>query len=772
MAKQLQYRGEFVSINGVVWRCEILRDAANPFSAVGDLDFPASEALVIEWPDTALEEPINGSAATLTLLSPSDRKYIDLYTVKPGAVRLDVYRNNVLYWSGTLDTEFYEEPYDRGQDYEVTLTFSDLGVLGRMPYDMSGVKTFRQIVDAGLAASKVNYASVDESLVSSKFPDDTAIGLSSLTIASENFYDEDGVAMSYLDAIRGILQPMALKIVQRAGKFYVYDLNGLAHSNAAATPVEWCSTGSQMGMSPVYNNIKITFSPYGKADVMSGDIDYTDVFGIAWTNLGSGIKYNGGSVPEGVTPPLQCCSYYPDYSDEHRAGGGWDYRLISFTIFLSTDAQKCKGLAAVGNSNYFFHVQPVLGGTEESGVVGGFYTGGHGPLSSAWPQRIGISPENHTQGSLAMRTKRVFLPKLTGQALEENYVHLSLDLLFDPRYNPYEGEGDDNEPDNSDYVKDNAHISLVPVSVVLYDEAGTALWHWSNKSLVENGHPGDSAKATAGSWVSGDAAFGDAWLAYYNQDNVDDKEGQIGWQTNRQSFGVPFKQNGKVSYRAESDDVYEWWMFDSFRKIPSGQFLPYPPEGGYLEVRVYNGVWTFELGDGFSLDLATSAFKNGNGYKKIRWQLYKTPQVSLAKMSLTLDDLTVDDIEYNGVLAPDAKDSLEIDTIVGSSAVANPAARGIMARASTGEMIGALSRNGVTDHPEQLLIGTLYSQYAERKIVLSGEVEQLVGGIALFSDARQPDGTKFIIRADSQDVITDTSEATLVELSEDKYEGQ
>ena len=121
MAMQLRYAGEFYAVEGTVWRCEILQEADSAFESVGKLVPSVTGApLVIEWPEHELEEPVCGSIATLVLNSPGDRTYEDLYTVQPGRIRLDVYREGVLYWSGTLDPETYEEPYEDGCNYDVT----------------------------------------------------------------------------------------------------------------------------------------------------------------------------------------------------------------------------------------------------------------------------------------------------------------------------------------------------------------------------------------------------------------------------------------------------------------------------------------------------------------------------------------------------------------------------------------------------------------------------------------------------------------------------
>ena len=75
----------------------------------------------------------------------------------------------------------------------------------------------------------------------------------------------------------------------------------------------------------------------------------------------------------------------------------------------------------------------------------------------------------------------------------------------------------------------------------------------------------------------------------------------------------------------------------------------------------------------------------------------------------------------------------------------------------------------MTDHPEKLLIATLYSQYATRHTALSGEVEICRSGLAPLTEANQP-GKIFMIKGETQNVIADTAEITIVEITPDEYE--
>ena len=99
----------------------------------------------------------------------------------------------------------------------MSLTFSDLGVLGRIPYDLSGRKTLRQILETALDRSQIRYASIDETYISTSFTNGTVLTLSGLSLPSENFYDEDGKPMDYKAVLEGILQPLGLRRSRKQG---------------------------------------------------------------------------------------------------------------------------------------------------------------------------------------------------------------------------------------------------------------------------------------------------------------------------------------------------------------------------------------------------------------------------------------------------------------------------------------------------------------------------------------------------------------------------
>ena len=751
--KYLRYMGQFVSRAGAVWRVEIMQEADTDFSSVGGLDFDV-EPLTIEWKREDKEKVICGSSATLRIISPGDRTYEDLYSIEVGRIRMDVYKDSVLYWSGTLDPEFYEEPYESARGYVVQLTFSDFGVLDRVKYDLTGIRTLREIVEYALNRTGIAHAGINTDYVStsvSRTGGTIAGGV--LSVRSENFIDEDGESATMEEVIEGILQPLALRIVQRAGVVYLYDINGLYTSGRAAEIV-WDGDSQTLGVDKVANNVTVSFSPYSSAKLQTGDIKYGGKYDIEHTNLTSS---SVGSAEYG-----DYYSYYPDYSDEHRQGSNWDYNLIDFTIFTH---QKGGGLQSIGSSCKYFHILPVTGGAAEcSGVAYAFRTGGHGGINTGWPKwkvNNGV-PRASLSGATGeiLTTNRVFIPKLDATAAKNYKVRLVEEILIDARYNPFSGSTNGNDDGNDGVLKVCSGFVFIPAKVTLYDSDGKALYHYSNREAAAGatkGHLGYSK----GKWVAGADPGGDCWLEYYNPNDLGEDAGVRGWHGNRHCIGRPDGRGGRM--KAE--------IYDSFKKMADGEYMPYPPVAGYLEIKVQSGLFGYDYGqkaDNCEFGSNVSQWDRKGIYGLLRWCLYKAPKVDVVNNNLVFNDAELEDVEYSGYVNKSAKEEISIDTICGTSTAVCPTAKGIYCLTATGQQIQKLARAGREDHPEKLLIGTIYSQYAGRKITLSGEA-QINDGLHYYTEANQGD-KRFMLMEDAQNIITDCTDAEYCEIRPDEYD--
>ena len=757
--KYLRYMGEFLSVSGVVWRAEILQEADAAFETVGSLEFDADQPLVIEWGNKSKEEVICGATATLKIISPGDRTYEDLYSIDVGRVRLDVYRNNALYWSGCIDTEFYEEPYEQLNGYTVSLSFTDLGVLDRLKYDLANMQTLYDVVSYCIGRCGINCGGIDDSLISTSLtPSGRALSLTDIKVRSDNFYDEDGDAETLKKVIEGILQPLALRMIQRAGKVYIYDINGL-YTKAAKKQIVWDGSSQTLGVDVVYNNAKITWSTYAQSGNLSPDSCWPESIETP-PNVASMNNTSGGS--------MNGAKYFSFHYENKDLTKWFDAQDYGFTIWL---AEQGNNAELINNSVRYFRIVPQYDGTECEGVavrwtaVAGWkvdYGGGNWTAQYSW-QAYGVSTDALTGfltdiGAVLFKSSPVWIPPVANAG--NLVLRVGLEMLLDPRFNPFESAENNDLMKYKDWYSNwNTHGNFVyvPVTIKFQPDGSDAVYVWDNRSIVQTavGSPVKSINGTYGSWVrltNDETPNAWGWLAYYDAKDRKETSGVLGWKKNRPAINPHTADTLSILTNAED-----------------GQYIPYPNYGGgggKLWVEVRAGNW--QISDGNATLQNVNYINPKQLWGKFSWLLFKLPEIEIMNSTQFDKTINTDDVEYNAQLNSAAKEPIEIDTICGTSAEGVPTARGAYFNAETGKQITQLSRAGRTTQAEDLLIGTLYSQFAQRRTTLSGEAQLMYDPIAVYTEANQ-DGKLFMATEDVQDVRMDCSDAVYVEIRPDEY---
>lgn len=755
---KVTHSGAFESIDGHIYTVEIRQSGT--FDSEPDEMLLGDTPLTIEWGHQDKHEPLQGSTATLTVESQTDRQYIGLYAIDPLEVRMDVYRDGELYWSGHLDAEFYEEPYERGDHYDVSLTFSDLGVLDRMDYACptgAGAMSIEEMVMAAIDAADLGHCELQTNLVSTTAPGGKN-AVSAVAVRCDNFIDEDGKPMKWKEALEGALQPLGMKLTQRAGKFHIYDLNGL-YEFADAPEAYWTSDSQTLGVDRVAQKAVVKFSPYSEPTLLSDELEYGGKYDLDHSNIGSNAPVDAGEYGEYYT-------YYPDYGEEAKTEGKWDYTYQDFTIFLS---DKAEGLASIGSGCKYFYIQSVVGSASDcAGVAYAFRTGGHGSLKSGWPEwklHDRIPKPSAWASDTVLTTKRVYLPPLPASERKRYYLRLTQEILADCRYNPFGPDGVMNEEGNDGRLKTCSAFVFIPASVTLYDneKGGNALLYYDNDQVARTNAPGRFSTANRG-WKSASGnALRRCWLEYYKPDSLREDAGVRGWTTNRHCVGRTDYGRGRT----------ERFLYGSFKKIPDGEYIAYPPQGGWIEVTIQAGIIGHDYAEGdknAAFGGPDSQWDRKNIYATLRWLLYKAPKLEIVNANLAFDEAETNDVEYTGWINRAAKETISIDTICGTGDGLPPTAKGRYVRAIDLKPIDTLTRGGRTLHPEELLIGTLISQYADRRTVLSGEVALCPD--ALVYTERNQKGALLMMMSETQDLRHETSEIEICELRPDEYTGE
>lgn len=815
MGYTTRYKGGFVSRKGETWYVAIqMRD--DRFIApngTADLTFEAEECAVVEWETKDKEEVMQGSTLTLRIESPGDRTYLDLYTVTPGAVRAVVYRGEMkpanVFWVGMLDPEFYEEPYERLDKYVVTLTFSDFGVLQRFKPSLTGANTLRAYIEDALTQAGYSDILSLTTYVSTKIYNATSGQddvLENLLVRAVNFTDEEGVTMAYNEVLEGILQPLALRMVQRAGHVVIYDLNYIATATDTVPVVEtvWDGDSQTLSTDKVANAVKITFSPYGDSKLLDTEITADDV---------------KDALPS--THEFQYVLDSLDGSGETEAEVADDVFefLAGFILHMGRPKDGFSKLA-LGDSAMLFYNEPKFTDTDDAGILA-MYPRYNGPIGSGfspvpgavttynfrrelWPTEEGdkmdvppvlgggvtdpfICRDGGTPAASWNKKGLLFSVPAVNVPSGSGNIKITLPVIFDNLYNPFNSSAEYNGSlrttsrngigaktiTGADYKKEIQewyNFVYVPVKIVLKGDDGS-MWHYVNNSLAAPvtlpanvaaqrfQHTDDRCY-----WASGEGDWNECFLCYYDmQDRVDSSGiGGGGW-----------KNNKPICYN------YTGILPSSWEKLGEGETLSLPPVPGELTIHVGAGIaafWEYKNVSGRYVRDAISSTNNTDSTAwancaetVLRWMLYKMPSIEVTDSDN--EPVACDDIEYTGTVNEEAQEDIEIDTVCGTGAP--DFAKGLyLIRNANGTVgkVSRLTRQDRTTSPEQLLIGTLFSQYHDRCIMLGGEMEvpAATQPYIVYIDANTPDAI-FMAKGEVMDLIAGTTDITLVEVRPDDW---
>ncbi len=687
------YTRKFNSTEGTPYEVRVL--SSDTSMAPSTVDMPWNAPVEIEWAETDKLDPVQGSALSLTLISDTDRRFVDLFTVEPGKIRVELLRNGVLYWTGCLDPELYGEPYSQDRDYEVVFAFSDFALLDRLSWQKHGVVTMRFIIEECL--SSAGLGSLPLCVACSTMHGGTPLDIDSIYLLCDNFFDEDGEPMTMRKVLEEILRPFGLRLIQKGGRIHMYDLNAV-HVLCDSEEVYWMGADAELGVDKLYNNVKITFSPYADTTLIDGSLDHSDV-----------LKGKSGKL------------WMTDTEWGNCADG---FRLV-------TGAQEDLPLKLY-NGAVFFRIDSEHSGSDEAGVAMGYKGNTAGDYDKIFLKGFG---KPSVVPVPIISTEQSFIGYVGSKGADYR-LKVSLSLLFDVRYNPFETSGEKNEEGNYDRLQDWCNFGYVPVMLYLKDTDGNIIYHYENHKIINiDGFVHNSSNC---GWRSGAGNWGCMWLCWYDWENRKSTSGFGGWQKNKPIIG--------------------YWRKGLPKKLQAmgdGEFIELPPCGGFLEMHIGAGIRQFDY-----------KREEKDIYAKARWLLYKEPKVELVNRNGTT--IRTEDVEDSAWVNRSAKEDLSIDTITGTPAdVCLPSARGLLMDGNH-SALKEFTRAGVTDRLERLLIGTAYSQYAERRTVLSGTA-RILPEFSPLTDASTPG--KFILLAETQNIMMDTSEIKMSEFTSDEYQG-
>lgn len=734
--KHLRYYAEFYDRKDRKYRVELYQESETAYDAV-EVEL-AADPVTIEWQEVGKLDPVRGSGATLRLISMTDRQFYDMYSVDYGVIELNVLReeNGAFkpFWLGTLDPELFSEPYAYADRYVTELTFVDFSVLDYAMWDGVGRLTVDQIITKCIQSARIEHVDIsrEDHISTTAIPaEGSTIDVMNCVISAENFYDEDGEAMTMREVLEETLRPFGLQLTQRNGKIYIYDCQAL--SELSPEQIEWYSDDATLEVDKVYNNVRVRFSPADIQEVANTEIEPEDIL------QGGGISKTMAGTVKGETEP-----------------NGW------FTLHFGLLGGTRKKMT-VKNGAAFFRIEPIYSDEEVAGVLWGAsfpdFAGQAGWVPG--PPACALSGDSKLWPTVAC-TSIIELEKFFVRAkkyLDDSQLLVSLDLLYDARSNPFENVdlfSSPNDEESAENLKKVSSYVYIPVVISLWDDNGECLYRYSNNYRRL---PTESGNDPEVGWVKVESEselyLRPAWLCFYN-DSLNGDSPLTGWTTNKRIVGPSI--NGAPI------------LTETQKRRNAGEYIPMPPVSGYVKIEVckdsviHTSDFTTLFNPNSLLPGYSWLYKYAYQFER-GWVAYKDIKVRYVPTYGGDDDFEEVDFEDSGYINKLAREELDIDTIVGTAGTTVMAKGDICA--TDGQRLTKFSRAGYTDRLERLLIGTAYSQYASRKNVLSGTIES-PDTFGILSDATIEG--KYMIVSEVQSVEEATSEIRAIEVVADKYE--
>lgn len=785
------YSGTFAGLGPrpdveVDWKIELYRESAegSMMEEPKELKFPI-DPLEITWDQWKPEQAVQGSMATLKIESMTDREFIDFYTQKTGEMWMKVYRRTRdmqpqvkdpdtgwhLVWRGSLDPEFYEEPYESLNGYTVTLTFSDFGALDRLDfrpaaifgnrtYQIAGLCNIEQLVGAAMAEAGMIDA-LDEwvalrekrkrdglTMISGRvcytqfYEMEEWVQLADLhriSVLAANFFDEKGEPSSWRDVLEAVLLPFGLHIVQR-GNVLIYDTASLIERAGAGWPIHWSSDSQTLSAAETYSKVTVNFNPYQVDRIVDPDLRPDPNGKITQNSVWLNMPYEDS---------LKLTS-------TQLKAHVWE----SFRMWTSPS-----GYGAEYCTCNFFKIIPINGSMSEA-------TGVKFPRPNLGTSGSYFCWTNPGETLLQLEPKYIPPVAIVNNVPRTGYsLLLKLDMLLSAQYNPFEDSGKKHDETGSPFNNYEAQRSLdrlaqwvlLPVRILLRDANGNVTHYYRNDDLIFKRGADDELSGTSvrsylwtamrGRWVerTDETTENDmdtaAYLMFYDTDLqalYDNKDGTVtmsGWTANKPTLGI----RGLFAYASQKEFL---------NRRGDGMAIPYPPTEGFIDISFMRSIYLYPIDDRL---LLTAAFTDGIGkdstnrprmhddswniMSKVKWWMIKDVSLEVRRSDELTSRIESGNIETTGDLCTGAREELSIDTICGTASVPTEDMRGLLRIDRKPIMI--MARGEMGGSPEQILIGNLFSQYATRRDRISGEATETISKLPIYSDANQ--GEKLFI---------------------------
>lgn len=256
-----------------------------------------------------LYTPVRFSTAKMKIVGGD--QFQKLFSTGYKQYRVTLKSGDTVRWCGFIKPEMYTQDYTSPRfELEMECT-SAMSVLEYIDYttagDAPGFVSLWDVLKKCIEASSGRYEGVYIPRVyaasESDYQADTGNVLADMSISEQNFFDEEGEAMTLREVLEEVCKFLGWTCADWGGELYFVDVDATSYrrynaalSSAVAVTaasvsvqdVEFAGTGHSLDILPGYNKVKVKCSNYSVEESSYDMADYADLPELATTDLTSG----------------------------------------------------------------------------------------------------------------------------------------------------------------------------------------------------------------------------------------------------------------------------------------------------------------------------------------------------------------------------------------------------------------------------------------------------------------------------------------------------
>jgi hypothetical protein len=717
MSLQKKYFYSFKDINNQSYTVEIWQ---NTTASITALEVTGAVApFVIDYPaiDTKLA-PVHSSAGALNLMATSTNDFLSLYTGKVQEFMIKCFKGFNLIHCSYLDPELYSSDFSMIENYVISFTSTDFGILERINY----------VTPSNIVLSDSGFAMIEKGLIpysglSTQWTvltniftklglpfNDIRVGLSitsnDFTIGSyetifhktyvinSNYVNESNEPETCRKVLEAILKPYGAFITQVNGSIYITDLNYIANNNIQ--PFEGFYASNYTGLGVAYINLNL------------GDL----------TNIGFKSDQSQLDIISAVNKVVVSYSNYKgvnvlDYSSTDFTGLGISSALIGTTNYQWTKTPYSTSASWTKSNNGRFYLMKGYG--VQSGTTDSY-----------------LSTSATTNINLMVNKSFTYVKDLPYIIPTGNYkLKIEMSAYF---------RSTDNLNKNSDSTKQVFNAGRVMAKIKIGNKylTGKDLADFNYNALHSN------------HWTTtNDYSVGNNFAFYfYNASST-----------------------GNVNSITANDIADQWVdfkdvVFVNTKGIMNNDYLVDLANitGGNITLDIYDAqVW--------GVDPAYPYFTvNPNG-TYLTLKEVRIKDIKLTIVDSNGKDLNIADTEYYSNMSPEYKDEQKVELIQGTNVTNCPIEKASLLywNGTRYDFCKTWNRASNNNILEKLLQNTIKSNYLTPTIQLSATVNNLPSLVGCVTYSNHLAGKIFMITGAKLNLEDASTELTIAEVSQDVW---